>query len=95
MNREELRKTLDKIGKKHINLYGIQGFNKYYLQHPPEEGEYVFDREAGKWVIYRYQGGERIDEKTFADEDEACKYFLEWVIGYHNLRTTDNSIPQN
>jgi hypothetical protein len=88
MNREELRKTLDKIGKQRINLYGIQGFNKYYLQHPPEEGEYILDRESGKWVVYQYKDGARVDEKTFTDEDQACHYFLEWIIGYHHLGTT-------
>ena len=87
MNREELKKTLDKIGKQNVNLYGLQGYNKYALQHPPEEGEYIFNRETDKWIVYRIHEGARVDERSFNDEDEACKYFLEWVIGYHNLKT--------
>jgi hypothetical protein len=85
MNREELKVMLDRIQAKNYNLYGIHGFNKYGLQHAVQEGEFVLDKDGSRWVTYFYEKGARADERFFEREEDACKFFLEWIIGYHHI----------
>jgi len=78
MNSNELKSVLEKekINSQAYSIFGVKG--------PPEDEQYVLDKEGQKWVIYYSQKGERINQKSFEVEDEACRYFL-------NLLLKDNS----
>jgi hypothetical protein len=49
----------------------------------PHPGQYVLEK-FGKytWAVYSYddRGGGKSEPMLFSSEDEACRYFLDWLL---------------
>ncbi len=73
MNKEELKKALDKEGI-HPHYYSLNG-----LQGGPYDGTSILDKEGNKWLVYYFERGEKWDMHVFDTEDEACRFFLKWI----------------
>lgn len=56
-------------------FYSIYGLTK-----PPIVEQCVLGREGNKWVVYYFERGERSSLRVFNTEDEACRYFLDWIL---------------
>ena len=53
--------------------------------HPGEA--FVLSPESGQqWAVYYSEHGKRTSEKFFTSEDDACRYFLEWISRYPETR---------
>ncbi|MBN2238479.1 MAG: hypothetical protein JW712_01790 [Dehalococcoidales bacterium] len=74
MNRYDL---LIELEKNHIDP---QCYSIYGVTEPPEEEQYVFIKENKRLEIFYLERGNRNEEQWFIDEDEACRYFLEWIV---------------
>ncbi len=79
MNREELKVILNKAGKYYVNIYGLKAYSKHGLERALDDDQYVLDKERTKWIVYFYEKGQNIDQKTFDGEGEACRYLLKWI----------------
>jgi hypothetical protein len=78
MNREGLRYRLEqeRIIHRAYSLFGLLD----------DDNRFILDKEQDKWVVYYFERGERIDQKTFEAEEEACQYFLNWILRYPELK---------
>jgi hypothetical protein len=80
MNRKELKTILE---RERVNprFYSISGLTK-----PPIDEQCVLQEEEGKWLVYYYERGERNSLRVFESEDEACRYFVDWVVSDPDLK---------
>ena len=58
---------------------------KFYSVHGetslPREGQFVIEKSGNyTWVVYVIERGERVEELRFAEENEACLYFLDLIL---------------
>lgn len=68
MDRLELKRVLDQ-----------EGFNpqRYSLQGGLPDERYCLDQLAdGRWSVYGSERGEKVAERVFTTEHEACQYLL-------------------
>jgi hypothetical protein len=68
MTRGELKKILDQ-----------EGFNpkRYSLRGGLPDERYCLDRLSdGRWSVYGSERGQKVAERVFATESEACEYLL-------------------
>jgi hypothetical protein len=74
MNRNDLRAALE---KERINprWYSIGGITE-----PPIEEQCVLEEDKGKWLVYYLERGHKTSLRVFESEDEACRYFLDWIL---------------
>jgi hypothetical protein len=70
MNRSELEKLLVQEGVSPL-AYSLGGGL-------PSE-QYVLDQSPRGWSVYYSERGRRTRERSFASEDEACRYLFELV----------------
>lgn len=69
MNKDELKKELDKLG---INS------NEYSLSGDIDSDKIVLYQNYDKWEVFYFdERGGRNDEKVFSREEEACSYIYE------------------
>jgi hypothetical protein len=67
MNREELLGIL--------RSEGIRD-DSYSLDGGLRDDTLTLDRVGEKWIVYYSERGKRWDERSFTDEDSACRYLL-------------------
>jgi len=74
MNRFDLLLTLQRnnIDSRSYSIYGVT--------EPPEGEQYVFTKEGKNIITFYLERGERNNVQYFIDEDEASRYFLEWLL---------------
>jgi hypothetical protein len=70
MNREELKKALDKEGV-NPHYYSLNG-----LAGGPYDGTSILEKEGNKWLVYYFERGSKWDMQIFLTEDEACRYMF-------------------
>lgn len=69
MNKDELKKELDKLG---INS------NEYSLNGDIDSDKIVLYQNYDKWEVFYFdERGGRNDEKVFCHEEDACSYIYE------------------
>jgi len=61
-------------------------YSIYGLTEPPIDEQGVLGREGDKWVVYYFERGERSGLRVFDTEDQACRYFRDWVLSVPGLR---------
>jgi hypothetical protein len=71
MDREELKKVLDKEGVKPV-YYSLNG-----LSGGPYNGAIILEKEGNKWLYYYFERGSKHSLQYFNTEDEACRYMLQ------------------
>jgi hypothetical protein len=79
VNLPELRKNLVEQG---VRRYAVS-IDKV----DETEEQYRLERDGRYWTTYYYERGERRSPRDFASEEDACKYFLEWVLGDPTTRS--------
>jgi hypothetical protein len=78
----ELRKALSEHGVL-PRAFSIEGVDENEEQYRLEkDGKYFITYSA-----YYYERGEKVSIHEFANEDEACDYFLQWVLGDPTTRS--------
>jgi hypothetical protein len=45
-----------------------------------DEEQYRLERRGIAWVTYYYERGNEVGLRTFYDEEQACDYFLTWLL---------------
>jgi hypothetical protein len=91
MNKEELKTRLDQegINSHYYSLNGLAG--------GPYDGTHILDKEESKWLVYYFERGLKWDIHMFETEDEACRYFSQWITRdpltriYNEPKNNDNS----
>lgn len=70
MNLRELKRVLDR-----------EGFNpgRYSLKGGLPDERYCLERRDGGWSVYYSERGEKVEERVFATESEACEDLLRRV----------------
>ena len=49
----------------------------YSLEVDRVDNQYVLGRQGLSWTVYYYQRGQKLDERVFRNEDEACVFLLD------------------
>ena len=52
----------------------------YFLGDSLRGEQYCLVREGSKWVTYYAERGAKNSLREFATEEEACSYFVSWVV---------------
>jgi hypothetical protein len=78
----ELRKAISAHGvlPRAVSIEGVD----------EKEEQYRLEKDGKYSIIYStyyYERGEKISLREFATEDEACDYFLQWVLSDPTTRT--------
>jgi len=71
MTRDELRRSLDAHGV-HPDAYDLDKSQK--------DEVYSLEEDPAGWSVYYRERGLRRDERTFASEDDASRFFLDAVL---------------
>ena len=86
MNISELKKNLKRSlhsRKNHIQiihpweLLTFKHIDSLEIRLPTES--YCLRKEKQEWIVYYEERGVINEKKSFITEDEACKYFEEWI----------------
>jgi len=85
----ELRKALAEhcVLRRAVNIDGIG----------ETEGRYCLEKDGKYSIIYRtcfYERGEKNSIREFGSEDEACNYFLAWVLSDPSTRSKRDRLSE-
>ena len=80
MNRAELKARLEEE-RIDPRFYSIRG-----LTRPPIAEQGVLGKDGDNWVVHYFERGRRNNLMVFESVDQACRYFLEWVLSLPELR---------
>ncbi|NYF11408.1 hypothetical protein HDC94_002564 [Leifsonia sp. AK011] len=69
MNKPDLASYLQQKGVP-ADSYSLEGGN-------PSEAMVLDHSRSGLWYVYYSERGNRVSERVFAREEDACEYFLE------------------
>jgi hypothetical protein len=56
----------------------------------PGESFVLSPESEQRWAVYYSEHGKRTSEKIFTSEDEACRFFLEWIRRYPEARVAES-----
>ncbi len=81
-------KTHDLVIELKKNNVSPRAYSIYGQTDLPVDEQYVLNKSGNNWVLYYSEKGERLEQKIFEVEDEACRYFLNWLLKYPETRKT-------
>ena len=55
----------------------------------PIDEQYVLNKSGNNGAVYYSQRGERLEQKIFEVEAEACRYFLNWLLQFPETRKSE------
>ena len=54
---------------------------RFRIMEPPGDSTMCIRKQGKVWLVYYFERGSKWDLKRFGDEDLACRYFLDQLVG--------------